>query len=164
MVLNMDSAASTLNYKFVVDAMLGNLARWLRILGYDTLYDKNYQYWKILEISKREGRTIITRNSHLAKKAYKMGLSYVLIPKGINVIETLIYLKQNGVINVEYPISPIRCTVCNGPLEKFDIGKWKCSKCGKIYWKGSHWNTIQKTVIKVANSKLYDDGEPIKSK
>ncbi|MEM2025047.1 MAG: DUF5615 family PIN-like protein, partial [Desulfurococcaceae archaeon] len=65
--------------KFVVDTMLGSLARWLRILGYDTLYEREIEDWQILRRAELESRVIITRDRGLHNKAMKHGLRSILI-------------------------------------------------------------------------------------
>lgn len=53
--------------KFIADSMLGRLAKWLRILGYDTLYYPDIDDSVLLKIAKDEGRTILTRDTGLIK-------------------------------------------------------------------------------------------------
>ena len=55
--------------KFIVDAMLGTLAKWLRMMGYDTLYSKSYNDAQILSIAARTGRIIITSDKGLHRRA-----------------------------------------------------------------------------------------------
>ncbi|MGC8936370.1 MAG: DUF5615 family PIN-like protein, partial [Candidatus Methanomethylicaceae archaeon] len=57
--------------RFVADAMLGRLARWLRLLGYDTAYDQTLDDEKLIEIAKRENRILLTRDGKLFKRASK---------------------------------------------------------------------------------------------
>ncbi|RLF50606.1 MAG: hypothetical protein DRN11_04375, partial [Thermoplasmata archaeon] len=57
--------------KFVCDEMLGTLAKWLRIFGYDTKYVKNVDDEDILKIANEENRIILTRDKFLARKAKK---------------------------------------------------------------------------------------------
>ncbi len=64
----MRSLGMPLPPKFAVDEMLGSLARWLRIMGYDATYEKDHDDDSILRISKDEGRVILTRDEELAAR------------------------------------------------------------------------------------------------
>ncbi|QIW23065.1 hypothetical protein EWF20_02085 [Sulfolobus sp. S-194] len=139
--------------KFIVDAMLGKLARWLRILGYDTLYSNNYEDWKILKIAEETQRVIITRDRGLCIRARKKNLECFLVYSSEDLIDILAKLSKKYKIDLNADPNFSRCTECNGVLEKIDDNKWKCTKCGKEYWKGSHWRTIENTLIK-ARSKI----------
>ncbi len=143
--------------RFIADSMLGRLARWLRLLGYDTLYFPHIEDRVILRIAREENRTLLTRDTHLVKVR---GLQHFLLLEENNpfkqlrrIVETFklrLGNKDSGEGNV--PLS--RCLICNSVLnivqrdevknavpeyvyQTSDIFK-KCSKCGKLYWKGTH--------------------------
>ncbi|BFH73253.1 Mut7-C RNAse domain-containing protein [Sulfurisphaera javensis] len=139
--------------KFIVDAMLGKLARWLRILGYDTLYSNTYEDWKILKIAEENDRIIITRDRGLCVRARKKGLECFLVYPTEDFIDILTKLAIKYKIDLNADPNFSRCTECNGVLEKIDENRWKCTKCGKEYWKGSHWRTIENILIR-ARSKI----------
>ena len=65
--------------KFIVDTMLGNVARWLRMLGYDTLYFKRIEDWKILSMALKDERVILTRDHGLCNRARKKGAKCLLL-------------------------------------------------------------------------------------
>ena len=65
--------------KFIADSMLGDVARWLRMLGYDTLYSKSIKDHEILIIAERDDRVILTRDISLVRRARKRGLRAILI-------------------------------------------------------------------------------------
>ena len=54
--------------KFVVDHMLGRLAKWLRILGYDTVYSPSLDDPDLVRISQAEGRLLLTRDTGIARR------------------------------------------------------------------------------------------------
>ncbi|MEJ2781578.1 Mut7-C RNAse domain-containing protein [Stygiolobus sp. CP850M] len=135
--------------KFVVDAMLGKLARWLRILGYDTAYNNNFVDWKILKIASDENRIIITRDRGLCVRARKRGLECFYVIPGLKIEEILAKLSSKYSIDLNI-VDPnfSRCSVCNGVLKKVNDNLWECTRCHKKYWKGSHWRTIESTLIR----------------
>ena len=136
--------------KFIADSMLGSLARWLRMLGYDTAYQKDIDDDTIARVAAAEGRRIITRDRDLAKQ-----------PGSIMVESDDLEAQLKHVAEkceLSFDEGSIRCSACNGALtdlpkeeakgvvpegalESNDVF-WRCSSCGKIYWKGSHWNGI----------------------
>lgn len=134
--------------KFIVDAMLGKLATWLRILGYDTYYSNNIEDWKIMKIASNEKRIILTRDRGLYLRAKKKRLDCFLVPTDYDIVNILALLSIKYKIDLNADIEASRCSECNGILVKKDENKWKCSECGKEYWKGKHWHTIREILIK----------------
>lgn len=66
----METAAKEM--RLIADAMLGRLARWLRLIGFDVLYFKDIEDSALIKIAREQGRTILTRDSHFLKqKAFK---------------------------------------------------------------------------------------------
>jgi len=160
------------SYKFVVDTMLGDLARWLRILGYDTLYSRSYSDWQVLRIAEKGNRIIITMDKGLCRKAQRHGLRCVLI-ESFDIREKLAELHIKVGIELVADPSKSRCPECNGALRKVydkNIVKdrvppnaleihsvfYVCTRCGRVYWEGSHWRNIRKILDEVrdASAKL----------
>lgn len=133
--------------------MLGTLAKWLRIMGYDTLYVKNISDDRICAIAKIEQRIILTRDRKLADDA--PGAHYIqskqLDDQVCNVINAFsLLIDENSFFS--------RCTLCNilvEPAKKETVKDrappavyqnydtfWICSRCGRVYWKGSHWTDV----------------------
>jgi hypothetical protein len=140
--------------RFAADEMLGSLARWLRIMGYDTTYEKDRGDDDILRLSREEGRVILTRDEELAARGAPSSL-YVLSDDLDEQLRQVI-----DACGLRADESMVRCTVCNGTLDavpkeslrgKVPDGAldshqefYVCHSCGKAYWKGSHWNNIRK--------------------
>lgn len=150
---------------FVVDAMLGNLAKRLRVLGYDSKYFSSIEDDKLILVAKNEKRIILTKDEQLTKNAEKQNISFVLI-RGSDDLEQIVQ------INAKFKLDRFivdtdnsRCIVCNGnlqPIEKFRIiGKvpegvlerekkfWMCDSCKKIYWEGTHFAKLQEFAAKL---------------
>jgi hypothetical protein len=144
--------------RFAVDTMLGTLAKWLRALGYDTLYVPHADDGELLAIAEKEGRTILTRDRELASRAGDGGF---LVPGGA-LDEQLVEVAKRFPERDSEPLS--RCLECNGALsaatkddalasravpegvmERFDEF-WRCPSCKKVYWKGSHYAAMQSKV------------------
>ncbi|MCQ4349468.1 MAG: hypothetical protein NO126_01245 [Sulfolobales archaeon] len=139
--------------KFVVDAMLGRLARWLRILGYDTEYSKDFEDWKVLKIAEADRRIIITRDRGLCNRARKKSLPCFYVEPDYDLVKVLAMLARTFKIDLNVDFSVSRCPKDNGILEKVDERTWRCMKCGQLYWRGKHWVTITQILIR-ARSEL----------
>ncbi|MEM0365693.1 MAG: Mut7-C RNAse domain-containing protein [Acidilobaceae archaeon] len=150
------------NIKFVVDTMLGDLARWLRIMGYDTVYSDNYNDKQIIEIALLGDRVIITRDKSLYIKARKASAKVILV-ESIDTREKIAEVAVKAKINISVDPDKSRCPECNGVLEKTnDKNRVKdrvppqalasyntfyiCTKCSKVYWEGGHWINIRRLI------------------
>lgn len=149
--------------KFFVDAMLGNLAKKLRLLGYDARYSSSIDDLKLIKESKNENRVIITKDAELVNKAQKRNVSSIMI-SDTNEISQMVQIKNEmNLPNFVIDVNKSRCTVCNGVLNKISKDKieklvpegvlhnnemfWTCISCEKIYWQGSHIDNLKKFVV-----------------
>lgn len=144
--------------KFVADHMLGSLARWLRMMGYDTVYDKTMDDPEISKLAHADSRFILTRDKELAKEAGAFFVEQDDLDQQLKAVATKFGLRLND--------NMIRCSVCNGDLVDFpkDQAKgsvpegalagndkfWKCTRCSKVYWKGTHWHGIMDRLNKLS--------------
>ena len=150
--------------KFIADGMNGDLAKWLRILGYDCIYPKgegNYDQ-KIVELAIEEDRVVLTADKELFKTCVRRGVKVVYTPH-----KTIEEKLSRVIRKLNLPrkcIEPSRCTLCNFPLKQVDSSQiegkiakeiinryqrfWLCMRCGKVYWEGSHWSKISETIKK----------------
>jgi len=130
--------------------MLGKLAKWLRILGYDTHYQPSYPEGVIEQLSRAEGRVLLTRCS----RTLKMHSGGVFI-RSDHVGDQLCQLVEEGWIRPDSARGFQRCIRCNEPLVEADPesvregvpefvrvhnegGFRGCPACGRMYWAGSH--------------------------
>ncbi|OQX86473.1 MAG: hypothetical protein B6D55_05975 [Candidatus Omnitrophica bacterium 4484_70.2] len=148
--------------KFLVTQELGRLSKWLRILGYDTVYVREENVYSIIMESFKENRIIITKNKRFLQHP------------GVNVV----VLNSNDYRNqlrevikrLKIPLDShkmfSRCVICNLELEvvhKKEQVKHKvpqyvydthnvfyiCRRCQRIYWEGSHWGNVKDTLDKI---------------
>lgn len=139
----------------LLDVMLGKLATYLRICGYDALYALDEGLEADDEVRSRaaaDARRLLTRDRALA--ASTPG-SILLTER--DVIEQLRELQNVGV-EVVPSDRPARCGACNGPLDRVDEHAarpeyapddgpiWRCVDCGQHFWKGSHWEDVASTL------------------
>jgi uncharacterized protein with PIN domain len=147
--------------KFIADSMLGRLAKWLRILGYDTLYHTDIDDSLLLRIAREDGRVILTRDTRLIKVK---GLKDFIFIYDDNPADQLKQLFNTGIIN-ESPMFLTRCVHCNSILYSIpsnkaegnipDFALWRekavkrCADCGRIYWRGTHPEKIKERLKEV---------------
>lgn len=147
---------------FLADAMLGSVARKLRIFGFDTLYLAHAHDDEILKMGIEEDRVILTADKELFKRVVKADARGVLV-SGAGELEDLVHiLSKNGITSVDPDGIGSRCSMCNGLLEekKLDQVKngvphkiaelhrefYQCTTCSKVYWEGGHLRRIRALV------------------
>ncbi|RLI34065.1 hypothetical protein DRO53_04455 [Candidatus Bathyarchaeota archaeon] len=153
--------------RFLVDGMLGSLARWLRMLGYDVEYAAELEDGELIRIAKASGRILLTRDLQLYRTASRRGVEVFLVDAS-NVAEALRSLSKRFPLRLRVEPSASRCPLCNSPLREASRSEvegkvpqgvyrrrrkfWVCvnPSCGKVYWKGSHWDKIKETLRKVS--------------
>ena len=147
--------------KFVADSMLGKLARWLRMSGYDVVYSNDLEDEELLELAASEGRVLLTRDRELYQRAVKRKVDVELVTSN-DFVERLRQLRKKRKLTIRDSPAYSRCPVCNGELEKAEkaeiegevpegafeanVDFWRCKACKKVYWKGSHWEKIREVV------------------
>ena len=145
--------------------MLGKLAKKLRLLGYDSLYSSNMDDDKIIQLAKNENRILLTKDVPLCHKAKKQQILAVQITSD-DEIEQFLEINEKAIFGkCTVGGGSSRCPVCNGELqhiEKNDVSEkvptgvfenmkdfWKCTKCEKIYWEGTHIKNLQQFTMKL---------------
>lgn len=137
--------------RFLVDGMLGRLAKWLRAAGHDVVYEPPFDDLSLAERARREGRILLTRDRDLAARR---GIRSLLI-EGEDLDAQL-----GQVLRLFPAPGPgSRCLRCNVPLEEVPLSAvqdfvppyvrqhqkrfWLCPACRRVYWQGSHWQHMQ---------------------
>ncbi len=147
--------------RFVLDTHLGRLAGYLRMLGFDTLYRNDFKDEELARLSSRDRRILLTRDRGLLKRG-EVTHGYCVRethPRG-QLVEVLQRFDLAGSVE---PFK--RCLRCNGllaPVRKKDIvdslpektqqyyDKYRrCQACGRIYWRGSHYQHMQRFIEQV---------------
>jgi len=145
--------------RFLVDAMLGKLATYLRMCGYDACYTREDDLDAddaIRERTRTTDRTLVTRDRELATRT-----DGAVLLESRDIEDQLAELHDHG-IRIELPTRPERCSVCNGRLSHLDPTKqpehapdgvahvWQCQECDHHFWKGSHWDRVQETIDNIS--------------
>src|SRR5574340_868756 len=147
--------------KFIADAMLGRLAKWLRLLGFDVLYYPDIEDREVIRISREQDRTILTRDTRMLQRR---GARDAVFIGSDHIAEQLLDMKD--MLDPHDSERRERCVVCNGNLQKIsDRGEvqdlvpdyvyhnfdsfMRCNVCGKVYWEGSHYKKIHERISEI---------------
>jgi uncharacterized protein with PIN domain len=151
--------------RFFVDAMLGRLATWLRILGMDVLYERAIEDDVLIERAVTEDRLVLTRDRLLARRRLLRGR--VFLARSDHVEDQV--REVVGTFGVEREKFFTRCVRCNVPLRplpaKAAEGRvppyvfrtekhfFTCTACGRVYWPGTHRAQMEKKIREMLGDK-----------
>jgi hypothetical protein len=151
----------------VLDIHLGKLATSLRLLGFDTLYRNDYEDEELANISSSQERILLTRDKGLLMRSLVIHGYYVRNTNPQQ--QTLEILQRFDLFKLVSPFQ--RCLRCNGLLESVDKQSIieelpknvqqvddfnRCPDCDRIYWKGSHYEKLQKFIDDILSLKRGD--------
>ena len=141
--------------------MLGGLARWLRMLGQDVVYSVKLDDNELLDLIKKEGRVLLTRDLELYKRAIARGLEALYVENKME-SERLAEVAKRYSVPLEIDMNRAHCPICNTKVQAAPKDElkdrlqtntyahynqfWRCPNCGQIYWQGAHWKQIIKTL------------------
>ncbi len=147
--------------RFLVDAMLGGLARWLRILGFDAAFDPTIPDENLVRRSLEEGRQILTRDRRLREE---WTVSNCTVLESEDLEEQLQEIVARFSLREKVALFS-RCPLCNMPLKPLPGEEARarvppgvherqdsflhCPECGQVYWEGSHTERIRRRLHKV---------------
>jgi uncharacterized protein with PIN domain len=135
---------------FLADAMLGRLTRWLRVLGWDTVYDPALHDPALVSWADAENRILLTRDRRLLAEL-RPGRFLLVVPE-----KPLDQLRQVVIdVGLRPPVELFtRCLICNAVLRAATDAEYatqvppearalpgpvrRCPVCGRVYWPGSH--------------------------
>jgi uncharacterized protein with PIN domain len=143
---------------FVADVMVGKLARWLRVLGFDVVYSNKYDDDELIKIAENQNRVILTRDVELSTRR---------TPAKCLFIQSGDYKEQIQQVVHSFDLKGFkafsRCLECNAPLEEVDKEAVfdkvppfvyltqdrfaKCPSCDRVYWHGTHTQEMLKQIF-----------------
>ncbi|MHA2396259.1 MAG: Mut7-C RNAse domain-containing protein [Candidatus Thorarchaeota archaeon] len=153
--------------EFIVDAMLGKLATWLRLTGHDTFYSTKLHDDELLRIALDQNRILLTSDAILSRRAKDAGVEVMLVRGTVDEEVASVFLRYE--INPEADPSKSRCTKCNGSLtyitnaDKSRIQGlvpdqtykhydefWLCEYCKSVFFQGGQWTNIKDYMVMIA--------------
>jgi hypothetical protein len=150
--------------KFVVDINVGRLAKWLRVMGYDTLFPEERGDNELVRIALREDRVLVTRDAEIARRrAARLGQMTVAFIQKDDLRSQLRQLVRELHLDPAGGFS--RCVLCNEtlqPVSKQDVASRlppyvlrtqrefsQCQECRRVYWPGTHWTNMMSELSQV---------------
>jgi len=145
---------------FRCDDMFEGLARWLRAAGYEAVCEQGIGDAEVVRRAEREGRMLLTSDSGIMeRRPVREGrVKCLMLPRGLANEEALSYVM--GALGLE--LRPARCMACGGELKSLPKESvegeapprvyraydefFRCDRCGKLFWHGSHWEKIVATL------------------
>lgn len=156
--------------RFLADVMLGRLVRWLRALGYDTVYDRAMDDPALADLARREGRILLTRDVELTRRKQLRTLRI----EDDQVMAQLQQVTREFQLNDAHAFT--RCVECNAELQviqeadakllvppyvfKTQTRFLRCPGCGKVYWRGTHW-THMRGILQALENRDETDQDPL---
>ena len=142
--------------RFAADAMLGSLARWLRLMGFDCSYQADIPDAVLVEQAIHEERVVLTRDRALVDEWHVSGIHRVRAERTFDQLSEV--LRAFDLVRSLQLFS--RCSACNRPIGKVSLEAvrdrvpprvaanqsefWQCPGCGRVYWQGSHTDRIRR--------------------
>jgi uncharacterized protein with PIN domain len=151
---------------FWCDAGLGGLARWLRAAGYESHWRYGIDDVELLAEAQKISATILTTDTGLMERRV---IVQGIIP-ALCVSPTLRIPDQMAIVfrELKLEIRTPRCMACGGELQIINKEDWRekippktyawldeyflCSRCGKLFWRGTHWRRIGEQLAKLKTS------------
>jgi len=150
--------------RFVLDGHLGRLARYLRMLGFDTLWSNDADDEKLAHISQQQTRTLLTRDQGLLKRKDVTRGYWVRSTAPREQLREV--LERFDLYRAAAPFT--RCMACNGVLRPAILDEvkerlpprtaryyhefWQCEGCARVYWEGSHVRRMETLLLEVLGS------------
>ncbi len=144
--------------------MLGGLARWLRAAGYWAEFEYGIDDGELVDRARRTGAVLLSSDGPMFERRLLRDdvVQALFIPRGMTKLQQLAYVLRE----LDLPLRPARCMACGGPLgaiprhqaateapplayrncEQF----WRCANCGKLLWRGTHWQRIERRLAEAA--------------
>ena len=146
---------------FVADVMLGRLAKWLRIAGFDVLYSNRFSDDELVALSRQEGRILLSRDTRLL---VRKAVQHFIFLEGESIQSQLRQVFEVARI-AGLPEVLTRCLSCNDVLVEITRESARervppfvfatqpsfksCPRCAKVYWAGTHRQSVLRTIEKL---------------
>jgi len=153
---------------FIADSNVGKLARWLRMMGYDTLFFKDIDDSLLIRIAIKEGRVVLTRDSGIVRRrVITKGQVSAILTRSDDPKEQLRQVLAE--LKLDCRLQQFtRCLECNQtllPRSKDEVKDlvppyvfgtqtqyMQCPSCGRVFWKGTHWQRMKKELDKLGTT------------
>jgi uncharacterized protein with PIN domain len=151
--------------RFVADVMLGRLAKWLRIAGFDVLYSNRISDDELVEISNRAARILLSRDTRLL---VRKSVRHFVFLESQNLQDQLKQILDLAGSRTSSAILS-RCLCCNealieapregvcdavpGYVYTTHSQFTSCPRCKKIFWAGSHRSSMAATLEKLVSGR-----------
>ena len=149
--------------RFIADAMLGKLSKWLRMIGFDTLYYRDSEDDMLVKLAIKENRQILTRKTSLKnRKDIKDRLFFII---DNNPLKQLQEVNEHYHIKIQPHKLLTLCLICNQRLKEIpaELARDKvpdfvantettfsiCPYCKRVFWKGTHYEHMVKRIKKL---------------
>ena len=152
---------------FVADCMLGKLAKWLRILGFDVLYFSKAEDSELVEVARREGRVLLTRDTGLIERTAKRP-NRLFVRSDDWEDQVVQVLDDLGLWDDVRPNT--RCIECNLPLKALARERARnlvtpfvyehassyaiCPGCNRTYWQGTHYGDMERKIERLLERRV----------
>lgn len=150
--------------RFFCDSGLGGLARWLRGSGYESYWEPTIDDYQLLQKARELSATVLTTDSLLMERVVVRDnvIPALWLPPTLSIPEALAFVFHEFGLKTREP----RCMSCGGELRHESkealrdrippkTFNWLdeyfvCSRCGKLFWKGTHWHRIKSELEKMS--------------
>ena len=151
--------------RFIVDCMLGKLAKWLKILGFDALFFSKIEDDELIVIAKNEDRVLLTKDTRLIQQVKDVETLYIKSDEWLDQVQQVL---DN--FNLRERVNPhTRCLDCNVVLKNLPKKNAKnlvspfvfekadsfalCPNCGRVFWPGTHFKDMEVQIQEILKKK-----------
>ena len=159
--------------KFAVDCMLGKLAKWLKILGFDAIFFSKIEDEELMAIAEKESRILLTRDTGMIDRARDLATLFIdsedwreQVKQVLDHFDLWADVRPNS-----------RCIECNYPLKEISKSRAKnlitpfvfktansfalCPECERVFWRGTHLKDMEFKISELLKTKTipFDDLE-----
>ncbi|MFC2157876.1 Mut7-C RNAse domain-containing protein [Acidobacteriota bacterium] len=154
-----------------MDCMLGKLAKWLKILGFDAVYFRKIEDDDLLDVARSQGRILLTRDNGIIERAGDVKTLFIDSEDWRDQIKQV--LDSLGLKNMALPYS--RCVECNEALKAVPKSHIKnlvppfiyehaesfslCPRCDRVFWKGTHFEDMKQKLEQILSDECPKESE-----